>query len=135
MVQPARQYSLFTTLTQTIVTFLPLFKVTGSNNMFVRLFSLTLVSRLPTLSERISIWILRCLALGDSFGGGESSKSSLDDDSSEVSGMHDFFAFFVNLFLGSDESESVSVLILPLFLFACSPLFFEGLPWAFVTGF
>ena len=41
--------------------------------------------------------------------------------------MHDFFAFFVSLFLGSDESESVSVLISPLFLFASSPLFFEGL--------
>ena len=89
------------------------------------MFSLTLVSRLAPLSARISIWILRSLVLGDSFGAEMTSTSSLEDDS-EVSGMRDFFSVFVHLFLGSDESEFVPGLLFPLFLLAGSPLPLEG---------
>ena len=108
-----------------LVIFLPPFKVICSYSRFDRLFSRTLVSRLAPLSDRISIWILRSLVLGDSFGAEMTSTSSLEDDS-EVSGMRDFFSLFVNLFLGSDESEFVPGLLFPLFLLAGSPLPLEG---------
>ena len=98
-----------------LVIFLPPFKVICSYSRFDRLFSRTLVSWLAPLSDRISIWILRSLVLGDSFGAEMISTSSL-----EVSGMHNFFALFVSLFLGSDESEFVPGLLFPLFLLAGS---------------
>ena len=87
--------------------------------------SLVRVSLLPILCERISIWILLCLDLGDSFGGvgGEIISSSLEDDvcSSEVSDIRDLFDFFGLLFIGPDESDSelepFPVFFSPLFLF------------------
>jgi hypothetical protein len=102
-----------------LVIFLPPFRVICSYSRFDRLLSRTLVSRLAPLSDRISIWILLSLVLGDSFGAEMISTSSLEDDS-DVSWIRDFFAFFVRLFLGLDESELDLGLLFPLFLFAGS---------------
>ena len=100
-----------------LVIFLPPLRVICSYSIFDLLFSRTLVSWLAPLSDRISIWILRSLVLGDSFGAGIISTSSLDEsDEFEVSGMRDFFALFVSLFLESDESEFDPGLLFPLFL-------------------
>ena len=93
--------------------------------------SLVLVSSLPVFCARMSIWVLRCLVFGDSFGGvgGVTSSSSLEDvvGSSEVSDIQDLFDFFGCLVSGSEESDSKSVpfFLLPLFLFAFPALFFE----------
>ena len=93
--------------------------------------SLVLVSSLPVFCAWMSIWVLRCLVIGDSFGGvgGVTSSSSLEDvvGSSEVSDIQDLFDFFGCLVSGSEESDSESVpfFSLPLFLFAFPALFFE----------